>query len=80
VWDGDGVNRNALLTVFRNFDNATVVKGFAGATRQIDSFLADRLHALDHRTQLGFRGKDVKTEMLEQLLERSAAVAVPPIC
>jgi len=31
IWDGDGSNRNALLTVFRNFDNATVVKGFAGA-------------------------------------------------
>ena len=24
VWDGDGTNPNALLTVFRNFDNATV--------------------------------------------------------
>jgi len=30
VWDGDGTNRNAYLTVFRNFDNATVVKGFVG--------------------------------------------------
>ena len=30
IWDGDGNNRNALLTVFRNFDNATVVKGFVG--------------------------------------------------
>lgn len=30
IWDGDGTNRNALLTVFRNFDNATVVKGFLG--------------------------------------------------
>jgi hypothetical protein len=30
VWNGDGKNRNALLTVFRNFDNATVVKGFVG--------------------------------------------------
>ncbi|HVP30520.1 MAG TPA: fatty acid cis/trans isomerase, partial [Myxococcota bacterium] len=30
VWDGDGSNRSALLTVFRNFDNATVVKGFVG--------------------------------------------------
>lgn len=30
IWDGDGHNRNALLTVFRHFDNATVVKGFVG--------------------------------------------------
>jgi hypothetical protein len=31
IWDGDGTNTNAALTVFRNFDNAMVVKGFAGA-------------------------------------------------
>ena len=31
IWDGDGRNANAALTVFRNFDNATVVKGFVGA-------------------------------------------------
>ncbi len=30
IWDGDGHNPNALLTVFRHFDNATVVKGFVG--------------------------------------------------
>jgi hypothetical protein len=30
IWDGDGRNPNALLTVFRNFDSATVVKGFVG--------------------------------------------------
>jgi len=30
IWDGDGKNPNALLTVFRNFDNATVVRGFVG--------------------------------------------------
>ena len=30
VWDGGGTNPNALLTVFRNFDNAEVVKGFVG--------------------------------------------------
>jgi hypothetical protein len=30
LWDGDGHNRNALLTVFRHFDNATVVRGFLG--------------------------------------------------
>jgi len=31
LWDGDGVNNNAALTVFRNFDNAMVTKGFVGA-------------------------------------------------
>jgi hypothetical protein len=31
IWDGDGTNDNAALTVFRNFDNAMVVKGFVGA-------------------------------------------------
>jgi hypothetical protein len=31
IWDGDGTNTNALLTVFRNFDNATVERGFLGA-------------------------------------------------
>ncbi len=30
IWDGDGTNDNAVLTVFRNFDNATVKKGFVG--------------------------------------------------
>ncbi len=30
IWDGDGSNRNALLTAFRHFDNAAVVKGFVG--------------------------------------------------
>ena len=31
VWDGDGRNPNALLTIFRHHDNATVVRGFVGA-------------------------------------------------
>jgi hypothetical protein len=30
IWDGEGWNRNAYLTVFRNFDNATVRRGFVG--------------------------------------------------
>jgi len=30
IWDGDGRNDNAALTVFRHFDSATVVKGLAG--------------------------------------------------
>ncbi len=31
IWDGDGRNPNAALTIFRSFDNASVVKGFVGA-------------------------------------------------
>jgi hypothetical protein len=31
IWDGDGTSTNAQLTVFRHFDNATVVRGFLGA-------------------------------------------------
>jgi len=31
LWDGDGQNTNALLTVFRNYGNATVVRGYLGA-------------------------------------------------
>jgi len=32
IWDGDGRNPNALLTIFRNYDNATVLKGFRGGS------------------------------------------------
>jgi hypothetical protein len=30
IWDGEGRNPNAALTVFRHFDNASVVKGLVG--------------------------------------------------
>lgn len=30
IWDGNGENGNAALTVFRHFDSATVVKGMVG--------------------------------------------------
>ena len=30
IWDGDKTNDNALLTVFRHFDSASVVKGYVG--------------------------------------------------
>jgi len=32
IWDGEGSNPNARLTIFRHFDNATVLKGFRGGT------------------------------------------------
>jgi len=50
IWNGDGVNSNASLTVFRHFDNATVVKGLIGAPPKtawvIDYVLLERIHYL----------------------------------
>ena len=31
IWDGEGRNRNAALTIFRHFDSASVVQGLVGA-------------------------------------------------
>ncbi|MBZ9611564.1 fatty acid cis/trans isomerase [Rheinheimera maricola] len=50
IWDGDGNNDNASLTVFRHFDNATVVKGLQGQNPKtawvIDYALLERIHYL----------------------------------
>ncbi len=50
IWDGDGVNPNAALTVFRHKDSATVVKGFVGRQPKtawvIDYSLLERIHYL----------------------------------
>ena len=50
IWDGDGNNDNASLTVFRHFDNATVVKGMVGQQPKtawvIDYALLERIHYL----------------------------------
>ncbi|MGI9222380.1 MAG: fatty acid cis/trans isomerase, partial [Woeseiaceae bacterium] len=50
VWDGDGVNQNASLTVFRHFDSATVEKGLIGKkpkTAWLVSYsLLERIHYL----------------------------------
>lgn len=50
VWDGDGYNDNAALTVYRHFDNATVLKGLVGEkpkTTWILSYsLLERIHYL----------------------------------
>ena len=50
IWDGDGNNQNASLTVFRHFDNATVVKGLVGSAPKtawvIDYALLERIHYL----------------------------------
>jgi len=50
LWDGDGDNRNATLTVFRHYDSASVVKGMVGAGPEtawvIDYPLLERIHYL----------------------------------
>ncbi len=50
IWNGDGHNDNALLTVFRHFDSASVLKGFVGDTPKtgwmIDYPLLERIHYL----------------------------------
>jgi hypothetical protein len=50
VWNGDGHNDNALLTVFRHFDSASVVKGLVGDTPKtgwvLDFPLLERIHYL----------------------------------
>ncbi|MDB5969545.1 MAG: cis/trans isomerase [Hydrocarboniphaga sp.] len=34
IWDGDGHNHDALLTIFRHYDNASVRRGLLGAVPQ----------------------------------------------
>lgn len=50
VWDGDGYNRSAALTVFRHFDSATVVQGLVGTPPKtawvIDYPVLERIHYL----------------------------------
>lgn len=50
LWDGDGHNDNAALTIFRHFDTASVVKGFVGEVPKtawvIGYPLLERIHYL----------------------------------
>lgn len=50
IWDGDGNNRNAALTIFRHFDSSTVEKGLLGDTPKtawvIGYSLLERIHYL----------------------------------
>jgi hypothetical protein len=50
VWDGDGANANAALTVFRHFDSASVVQGLVGDRPNtfwlIDYTVLERIHYL----------------------------------
>lgn len=50
LWQGEGVNDNAALTIFRHFDSATVVKGLIGQEPKtmwvLDYALFERIHYL----------------------------------
>ncbi len=50
LWDGDGHNPNASLTIFRHFDSATVVKGMVGTNPKTTWVLGyplfERIHYL----------------------------------
>jgi len=50
IWDGDGTNPNAALTVFRHFDNASVVQGLIGERPQTVMLMGyplfERIHYL----------------------------------
>lgn len=50
IWDGEGVNKNAALTIFRHKDTATVVKGMVGqpplTAWVIDYPILERIHYL----------------------------------
>lgn len=50
LWDGEGKNHNATLTIFRHFDSATVIKGFNGPEPEtawlVDYTILERIHYL----------------------------------
>jgi hypothetical protein len=50
IWDGDGSNDNAALTIFRHFDSASVERGLLGTPPKtawvVDFPLLERIHYL----------------------------------
>ena len=50
IWDGDHINDNAALTVYRHYDSATVLKGFIGGIPKtgwvLDYPILERIHYL----------------------------------
>ena len=68
IWDGDDVNDNAALTVFRHFDSATVAKGLIGKSPKtawvVGYSLLERIH------YLLVAGYDVYGNVGHQLLTR----------
>lgn len=68
IWDGNGNNDNAALTIFRHFDTASVVKGFVGdipKTAWVIGYpLLERIH------YLLVAGYDVYGSVSHQLVSR----------
>lgn len=68
IWDGDGANANAALTVYRHYDNASVHQGLNGQAPKtawvIDYPLLERIH------YLLIAGYDVYGNVSHQLLSR----------
>lgn len=68
IWDGEGKNQNAALTIFRHSDSASVVKGLVGNDPQtawvIGYPLLERIH------YLLVAGFDVYGNVSHQLLSR----------
>ncbi len=50
IWNGDKVNKNAALTIYRHYDSATVLKGFVGEVPKtgwvMDYPIFERVHYL----------------------------------
>ncbi|TDJ48265.1 MAG: peptidylprolyl isomerase [Gammaproteobacteria bacterium] len=68
VWDGDGTNDNAALTVFRHFDSATVEKGLVGNPPKTAWLIGYTL--LERIQYLLVTGYDVYGNVGHQLLSR----------
>ncbi len=68
IWNGDGTNQNAALTVFRHFDSATVVQGFVGPPPETSWVLGYTL--LERIHYLLVAGFDVYGNAGHQLLTR----------
>ena len=68
VWNGDGINDNAALTVFRHFDSATVEKGLVGKPPKTAWLIGYRL--LERIHYLLAAGYDVYGNAGHQLLTR----------
>lgn len=68
IWDGNGTNQNASLTVYRNFDSATIDKGMLGQAPKtawlIDYTLLERIQ------YLLVVGYDVYGNLVHQLTTR----------
>lgn len=68
IWDGDGRNPNAALTIFRHFDSASVVRGLVGEQPQTAFVMGYPL--LERMHYLLVAGFDVFGNVGHQLMTR----------